>query len=143
MNKIQKGKAGLIGFGIILLVLTVICVAGGIACVVNFDNHWWMIVISILLFLLGLFGLIISITFIWTGCAMKATKGNLMEGNIPLENGTINATRCPHCGASVKQDDAFCPECTKPLAKTVVCQKCGADNNADAKVCTKCGEALK
>ena len=38
MNKIQKGKAGLIGFGIILLVLTVICVAGGIACVVNFIN---------------------------------------------------------------------------------------------------------
>ena len=132
MNKIQKGKAGLIGFGIILLVLTVICVAGGIACVVNFDNHWWMIVISILLFLLGLFGLIISITFIWTGCAMKATKGNLMEGNIPLENGTINATRCPHCGASVKQDDAFCRQLFLLVSVEPACPASATDGQQES-----------
>ena len=143
MNKIQKGKAGLIMFGIILLLLTLVCVAGAVACTVNTTIGWWMIIFAVILYLLSLFGLIISITFIWTGCAMKATKGTLMEGNIPAENGTLNTTRCPNCGANVKQDDIFCPECSKPIAKTVVCKKCGAENDAGAKVCTKCGEPLK
>ena len=140
LNKIQKGKRNLIALGVFLIVLTVLCFIGAVLCTVFSEARWWMIVISCVLYALSVFGIVISVTFIWTACAMKATVGNLMEGNIPLENGTLNTHRCTNCGAIIKMEDEFCPECGKPTTNTKECANCGAKNNLEARVCTKCGQ---
>jgi len=142
-NKIQKGKRSLITLGVIIIVLTTLLIVGAVLCTIAAAARWWLIAISAVLYVIGIFGLIIGITFIWTGASLKATQGNLKEGNIPLENGTINATLCPNCGAKISPDDAFCPECTQPTAKIKACPKCKAQNERTAKVCTKCGQPLE
>ena len=48
---------------------------------------------------------------------------------------------CPHCGASVKKGNKFCPECGKPMGN--VCPKCGASVDKNAKFCPECGASLK
>lgn len=140
LNKIQKGKRNLIIFGVVILVLTVLCIVGAVLCTLNSEARWWMIVISAVLYVLGIFGILIGITFVWTGAAMKATLGNLKEGNIPLENGTLNTNRCKNCGANLKENDEFCPECGKPASNQKECVNCGAKNDLEARVCTKCGQ---
>ena len=141
MNKIQKGKRSLITFGVVILILTAICIVGAILCTIAAGTRWWLIAISAVLYVIGIFGLIIGITFVWTGASLKATTGNLREGNIALEGGT-NATLCPNCGAVISVDDKFCPECTKPTSTIKICSKCKAQNESTSKVCTKCGEPL-
>ena len=142
LNKIQKGKRNLIFLGVLLLVLSALCIVGAVLCSVGGNGRWWMYVIAAVLFVIGLLGVVISITFIWTACAMKATKGNLMEGNIPLKNGTLNTHRCVNCGANLQGDDEFCPECGKPASGKKICENCGAENKIDSRVCTKCGQNL-
>ena len=142
LNKIQKGKRNLILLGVFLAVLTVLCIIGAVLCTVFAQTRWWMYVIAAVLYAVGILGLVVSITFIWTACAMKATVGNLMEGNIPLENGTINATRCKNCGATIKAQDEFCPECGKPTTGKKVCENCGTENDVSSSICTKCGQKL-
>ncbi|MDR0426735.1 MAG: SPFH domain-containing protein [Clostridiales bacterium] len=58
------------------------------------------------------------------------------------ECGAASGKQCPHCGTVVSRADAkFCPECGKSLAKT--CPKCkAAISRADAKFCPECGEKL-
>ena len=141
MNKIEKGKKSLIALGVVILVLTGISLVGAVLCTIAAAARWWLIAISAVLYGIGIFGLIVGVTFVWTGVSLKATKGNLREGNIPLEGGT-NATLCPNCGAKINPDDKFCPECTKPTSTIVVCKKCKAQNESTSKVCTKCGEPL-
>jgi len=143
LNKIQKGKRNLIILGITLLVLSILCGVGGVLCTVFSEARWWMILIALVLYALGILGLIVSITFIWVGRAMTATIGNIKEGNIPLENGTINAHRCNNCGADLAEDDEFCKECGRPTSNTKKCAKCNAKNAIDAKICTKCGEKFE
>ena len=91
LNKIQKGKRALITIGVMLIVFSVLASIGAVVCTINAIDRWWMMAIAAVLYLLGILGLIVGITFVWTACAMKATTGNLKEGNIPLEAGTINA----------------------------------------------------
>lgn len=145
LNKIQKGKKNLIILGIILTILTVLCIVGAVLCIVNgaVNSKWWLLVIGALLFIIGLIGIFVCVTFLWTAFSLKATKGNLKEGNIPLENGTINAKRCQNCGEDIKDDDEFCPKCGKPTSGKKICANCKAENNATARVCTKCGQELE
>ncbi|MBQ7603010.1 MAG: zinc ribbon domain-containing protein [Clostridia bacterium] len=143
-NKIQKGKKSLITLGIIMLVLTAICIVGAVLCTIAAvtNEKWWLIAIAAILYIIGILGIIVGIVFVWTGCSLKATTGNLREGNIALEGGTINATLCPNCGAKLNPDDKFCPACTKPTSKIKICKSCKAQNEREAKVCTKCGQPL-
>ena len=141
LNKIQKGKRWLIAIGIILIVLAAMALVGAVVCTIFWDARWWMMLIAVVLYILGILGLMLGITFVWTAAAMKATIGSLMEANIAL-NGTVNANLCPNCGASIKPDDQFCPECGKETSETIVCKKCNAKNARTAKTCTKCGEPL-
>ena len=145
LNKIQKGKKDLIILGVFLSILTVICIVGAILCIVGgaINQRWWLYIIGALLLILGLIGICVCVTFLWTAFSLKATKGNLKEGNIPLENGTINAKRCANCGADVKDGDEFCPTCGKPTSNKKICANCNAENDATARVCTKCGQELE
>ena len=50
--------------------------------------------------------------------------------------------KCPNCGKSITDDTvAFCPDCGTrcPLPEPWTCQKCGAENEPDAKFCVGCG----
>lgn len=47
---------------------------------------------------------------------------------------------CPHCGATVRPDDRFCPRCGKPLQ--LRCPKCDAPAQAGDQFCAKCGTQL-
>lgn len=140
LNKIQKGKRNLILLGVIIAIITVLSLIGAVLCTIGAVGRWWMFIIAAVLYVIGVIGLILSVTFIWTACAMKATLGNLMEGNIPLENGTLNTHRCANCGTNLAGDDEFCPECGKPTSNTKECANCGAKNKLDSRVCTKCGQ---
>lgn len=142
LNKIQKGKRALITIGVILIVFSVLASIGAVVCTINAIDRWWMMAIAAVLYLLGILGLIVGITFVWTACAMKATTGNLKEGNIPLEAGTINAIKCPNCGSDIQPQDKFCPKCGKDTSGQKVCANCKAVNTQDAKVCTQCGKDL-
>lgn len=52
--------------------------------------------------------------------------------------------KCPKCGKEIADDTvAFCPECGTrcPIPEPWICQKCGIENEADAKFCVGCGES--
>ena len=50
-------------------------------------------------------------------------------------------TTCKSCGAQIKANAKFCPECGKPnvAEQTVACIKCGAQIKSGAKFCPECG----
>lgn len=50
------------------------------------------------------------------------------------------ALTCPQCGAVLAKGAKFCPECGKKIGK--VCPKCGIDIAANAKFCPACGEKI-
>ena len=141
-DKIQKGKKSVITWGIFILILTVICIIGAILCTVAAGTKWWLITLAIILYILGIFGLIVGITFVWTGCTIKAITANIKDNNIPLENGSINATFCPNCGATVNPGDKFCLVCAQPISNIKICKSCKAQNEKEATACTKCGKPL-
>jgi membrane protease subunit (stomatin/prohibitin family) len=51
--------------------------------------------------------------------------------------------KCVKCGATIKANAKFCPECGEKqpddVAKTKFCSNCGAKIKADAKFCPECG----
>jgi membrane protease subunit (stomatin/prohibitin family) len=50
-------------------------------------------------------------------------------------------TECPKCGAAVRKDAKFCPECGAKIALS--CPKCGAAVKSSTKFCPECGNKLK
>ncbi len=58
------------------------------------------------------------------------------------ECGASQQPACPKCKASVGKTTKFCPECGEKLVKEKVCAKCGAKLKATAKFCPECGEKV-
>jgi RNA polymerase subunit RPABC4/transcription elongation factor Spt4 len=58
-------------------------------------------------------------------------------GGIPAASGQ----RCAHCGFSLQQDFAFCPNCGMSL-KTAECSACGQKVDPSWSACAYCGSPL-
>ena len=58
------------------------------------------------------------------------------------ECGESQQPTCPKCKASVTKSTKFCPECGEKLIKEKVCAQCGAKLKATAKFCPECGEKV-
>lgn len=142
MNKIQRGKTGLLSLGIILLLAGIGCGILAVLCTINgaVDNQWWLWIIAALLYVLALGGLILGIVFTWTALSLKATRGSIAEGNCGI--GTVNMTKCPKCGCTVNATDKCCGNCGNILAETTTCPHCNSTISKDNKHCTNCGEEL-
>lgn len=52
--------------------------------------------------------------------------------------------KCSSCGADIKEDAKFCPECGKKVLNKgmVLCPKCNAEIPEGSKFCAECGEKL-
>ncbi|MBR7091012.1 MAG: hypothetical protein IKC79_00995 [Clostridia bacterium] len=138
MNKIQKGKAGLLSLGIMLIILGVVC--GVFAVICTTSTTWWLWIIAALLYILALGGLLLGITFTWTACSLHATRGSIAEDNLGI--GTVNMTKCPKCGSAVGNDDQCYSNCGNTLSDTTTCPKCNATTKKDNKHCSSCGQEL-
>ena len=57
------------------------------------------------------------------------------------ECGAKQGATCPKCGAEVSKNAKFCPECGSALVKT--CKKCGAQLKENAKFCSECGDKVE
>lgn len=55
---------------------------------------------------------------------------------------SLNANKCPNCGAPVAQGAKFCGECGSPIATKAVCPNCGTENEPGTKFCGECGTKL-
>lgn len=150
MNKIEKGKKGLIWIGVIALVLSVVGVVAGtwivVACAKSLAEAITAgniigVVAGSLLILLSFALIFVGIHFVWIGAVIKATNGSIKDDD--LCKGTVNMIKCPKCGNEVAADDKVCGNCGKVLAKTVKCPECGEEVEASKKFCTKCGAELK
>ena len=55
-----------------------------------------------------------------------------------------NTIKCSNCGADIKQDAKFCPECGKKVLKEgmMPCPKCDAEIPKGSKFCPECGKKL-
>ena len=58
------------------------------------------------------------------------------------ECGAKQGVNCPGCGAEVKSSSKFCPECGANLKKELKCAECGAKLKAGAKFCPECGKPV-
>ena len=67
----------------------------------------------------------------------KVFSENLSTQDKPLENNAV----CENCGAKVRKNAKFCPECGDELVKH--CPKCKVEVPKNAKFCPECGEPLK
>ncbi len=54
----------------------------------------------------------------------------------------MSTVKCPHCGRTVGETDAFCPFCGKRITYSSRCPVCGNELNG-AKFCSKCGYKVK
>lgn len=150
MNKIEKGKVGLLVIGIITLVLALagvgcgiwltVASAKGISVAATAGNIIGL-VCGIILIVVGFVLLYVGIHLTWVASVLKATKGSIADDN--LGKGTINMIKCPKCGSEVSPEDKVCGNCGAKLAKTVNCPACGEEVDAFKKICTKCGAELK
>lgn len=63
-----------------------------------------------------------------------------------LDSATEKKIACPKCGAQIKANSKFCPECGQPVSvkaePKVKCPKCGTELSASAKFCANCGNAM-
>lgn len=151
MNKIEKGKKGLIWLGIIAFVVAVVGIVAGtwiiIACAKGLAGEGSRvgniigIVAGSLLEILSFSLIFVGIHFVWIGAVLKATNGSIKDDD--LCKGTVNMIKCPKCGSEVAADDKVCGNCGAKLQKTVVCPGCGEEVAASKKFCTKCGAELK
>ncbi len=142
MNKIEKGKAGLIGLGISLIIVGVLSFLATIAFIilsaVMNRNLFVFVIFAIICGVLCIPAIIIGITLTWTGSSLKATNGSLKEDNLGI--GTANMLKCPKCGVEVKQEFDACPNCGANLKQTKVCPECNAVNETKNTHCVKCGK---
>lgn len=149
-NSIEKQKRALIGLSLAAIILGVVFLVVGVLLIVNgalvvTDEHLsggLKIGFGSALVLLFLFFAGFGIYTLFIGSAVKATKGSIKQGNIPM-NGTVNMTKCNNCGFEVEPGQAFCPKCGKSLASKKVCPKCGATNMSENSKCSACGADLE
>lgn len=78
------------------------------------------------------------------GIGMGARMGSQFAQNIDDATGASAKIKCAKCGALMRSDAKFCPECGQPVAaKPVKCSKCGAEVSGAAKFCPECGQKLE
>jgi len=70
------------------------------------------------------------------GEAMRTSANDLKEESKPKEN----KTACVKCGAEIKLNAKFCPECG--AKQVLTCANCGAEIKASAKFCPECGNKV-
>ena len=149
MNVIEKGKKQLIWLSVIIIIVSLAFFAGGVVLIVSgamdiaeaasVVGIVLKMVFGVVLILLGCIGLGAGIIMIWTGGAIKAKYGSIMEGNLGF--GTVNMQKCPKCGSQIKGDEKFCGICGYNFEKSK-CPNCGEEVEKDKKYCTKCGEKI-
>ncbi|MBR1925477.1 MAG: zinc ribbon domain-containing protein [Clostridia bacterium] len=149
MNVIEKGKKQLIGLSVTIIVVSLAFLAGGVFLIVSgaigISESAYAVgivlkmVFGVILILLGIVGLGAGIVMVWTGGAIKAKYGSIMEGNLGF--GTVNMQKCPKCGSQIKEDEKFCGICGYHFEKPK-CPNCGEEVDQDKKYCTNCGEKM-
>lgn len=116
MNKIERGKRSLSGFGIALIVIAISLfifgIAGIIAGALIKGTAIVLVVLGILFIILSLACIVYGIIFVWTASAMVATKGNLKETNSLAKN-TLGVKKCNKCGTELPSDSNICENCGK------------------------------
>lgn len=78
------------------------------------------------------------------GVAMGQMFGKAMGNNTMGGGGAaVTKIKCPHCGATIREDAKFCPECGKSaVVEKEECDACGAMIKKDANFCPECGEKV-
>ena len=116
MNKIERGKRQLSGFGIALIVLAVsfflMGIAGIIAGALLKHGYLVLIILGVLFIILSLACIVYGIVFVWLKSALVATKGNLKEDN-SIATKTLGVKKCSKCGREIKKEDNICENCGK------------------------------
>ncbi|MGN1099516.1 MAG: SPFH domain-containing protein [Christensenellales bacterium] len=69
---------------------------------------------------------------------LSQSLNNAKQNTAPASESTV---KCPKCGASVRENAKFCPECGEKLGSKV-CPNCGATVKASAKFCPECGQKI-
>ena len=74
------------------------------------------------------------------GLGAGAAMGNILNRSLEVVGGAKKS--CPDCGAELKQNAKFCPECGHKFTTTAKknCIYCNAEINAKAKFCPECGK---
>lgn len=149
MNKNQKGKLAVILLGAVGILLCLFLVVWGVILVisgaVNFLNNEVLsmtkIILGALLAIGGLIFGVVSISVVWVGGALKATKGSLKDE--PAQDKIVNVKLCSKCGKELKENDRFCKECGFVIDDNEVCKSCNYRLEKDSKFCSFCGEKVK
>lgn len=74
------------------------------------------------------------------GLGAGAGLGQIFTENLSTKNKEKEVAVCENCGAKIKANAKFCPECG--ARRGAVCPKCGAAVSKNAKFCPECGTAL-
>lgn len=74
------------------------------------------------------------------GMGMGVGMGQMFSSM--MSGGAAGGATCSKCGAQMKADTKFCPECGAPAGGVSVCPKCHATVKAGAKFCPECGAAM-
>ena len=116
MNKIERGKRQLNGFGIALIILSIsfflMGIAGIIAGAVLKHGYLVLIILGVLFVVLSLACVVYGIIFVWLNSALVATKGNLKEDN-SIATKTLGIKKCNKCGREIKNESNICENCGK------------------------------
>ncbi len=75
------------------------------------------------------------------GVGLGAGMGQMFGSALNQTPKEAKVCKCPNCGANVKEDTKFCPECGKPVKST--CPKCGKAVKEGSKFCPECGQSLQ
>ena len=76
------------------------------------------------------------------GLGFGSIMANSMKQSTEATN-TETKVICPHCGAQVKENSKFCPECGKAIVvKKVKCSNCNAEIPEGSKFCPECGKPV-
>ena len=123
MNKIQRQKGGLLIFGIIAFIVSILFVVFGILLLVkgigNVGDDATLaigiikIVLGAIMCLLFFPSISFAIYAVSITLAMKATKGSIKMDNIAKEGGTVNMRKCDKCGTELKDGETVCSNCGK------------------------------
>lgn len=145
-QEMKYGKRELTITSIIVMILSVVMLAGGIVSIVfgaiNPNGAWqiiWRVLLGVILVIFGCIALGIGITmFAVTRSMINTDEGNVADGNRAI--GTINVRKCDKCGTKLNDDAKFCSKCGN-LIEIKKCAKCGKEMKADAKFCEYCGKS--
>lgn len=131
---IRYGSIGAVIFGIMVFGGFIGFAASGMSAVQSMsDGFPFGIIVSMVFFMLGGFGLSISSLAIKAGLAIVVAgiTTNVLDVN----------DYCPKCNDRVDDNEIFCNNCGNNLRANKLCS-CGTQNNLNDKFCRSCGKSL-